>query len=293
MIFDEATLRKLSTLSLVARQVRAGVFQGERRSSKRGTSIEFADYRDYVAGDDLRRVDWNVYARLNRLYIKLLEDEEDLAVYFLLDASDSMNWGLGEQHKFTYARRLAAGLTSVALSVGDRINIEVLLAAGKAKGYGPARGGHHLMNALAFLESLATAGSTNLTASLKGFSLERRRPGMVVLLSDLFSPNGFESGLAAIQGHGHEVVVLHVLAPDELDPPLVGDLQLIDLETGDKQDVSLDNSLRKQYEMRVISWREEIREFCQSRSMQYLALSTDDPWERVILRDLRAAGVVQ
>src|SRR5512145_3159558 len=107
-IFDEKTLRKLDRLTLVANKVRAGAIKGERRSSKRGTSIEFADYRNYVRGDDLRRVDWNIYARLQKPFIKLLEDEEDLAVYLLLDSSTSMDWprsGDHNLHKFLYARR--------------------------------------------------------------------------------------------------------------------------------------------------------------------------------------------
>ncbi|NOH13358.1 MAG: DUF58 domain-containing protein [Chloroflexi bacterium] len=293
MIFDEATLRKLNTLSLVARQVRSGAFKGERRSSKRGSSIEFADYRDYVSGDDLRRVDWNVYARLDRPYIKLLEDEEDLAVHILLDASNSMDWGQGDEHKFTYARRLAAGLGSMALSTGDRLKIEVLVASGMANSYGPARGGHHLMKALSFLESLETSGSTDINASLHNFSLARQRPGLVVLISDLFSPNGYESGVSALQSRGHEVVLIHVLAQDELDPHLAGDLQLIDVETGAKQEISLDNNLRRKYSQRVTAWQDDIQAYCRSRGVHYLPLSTAHPWERFLLYDLRAAGVVQ
>ena len=277
----------------MARQVRTGAFKGERRSSKRGTSIEFADYRNYVSGDDLRRVDWNVYARLDRPYIKLLEDEEDLAVHILLDASDSMDWGKDDEHKFSYARRLAAGLGSVALSTGDRLKIEVLMATGKAQSYGPARGGHHLMKALAFLENLETSGSTDINASLRNFSLARQRPGLVVLISDLFSPSGYESGLSALQSRGHEVVVLHTLAKDELEPHLAGDLQLIDVETGAKQEISLDNGLRRQYVQRVTAWQDDIRAYCRSRGVHYLPLSTSEPWERFILQDMRAAGVVQ
>src|SRR5574337_380272 len=122
-LFDEKTLRKLEQLTLIAHKVRAGVMKGERRSTKRGTSIEFADYRDYTRGDDLRRVDWNVYARLERPFIKLLEEEEDLAVHLLLDASRSMDSGMEDQHKFRYAQRLAAALGYVALAAGDRLTL--------------------------------------------------------------------------------------------------------------------------------------------------------------------------
>jgi len=132
VFFDESTLRKLDQLALVASRIRAGAMKGERRSTKRGTSIEFADYRDYTRGDDLRRVDWNVYARLERPFIKLLEEEEDLAVHLLLDASRSMDYGADEQHKFRYAQRLAAALGYIALAAGDRLMVTVLPSLGGA-----------------------------------------------------------------------------------------------------------------------------------------------------------------
>src|SRR5258708_9814602 len=125
-MFDEKTLRKLERLELIARRVRAGVMNGARRSNKRGTSIEFADYRDYTRGDDLRRVDWNIFARLERPFIKLLEEEEDLAVHLLIDASVSMDWptaGEPSQHKFTFARRVLAGLGRISASSGDQFTV--------------------------------------------------------------------------------------------------------------------------------------------------------------------------
>jgi uncharacterized protein (DUF58 family) len=126
MLFDETSLRKLQQLTLVTSRVRAGALRGERRSLKRGAGLEFADFRDYVPGDDLRRVDWNVYARLDRPYIKLREEEEDLAVHILVDASKSMDWGEGPQHKFNFALHLAAGLGSIGLNTGDRISVVML-----------------------------------------------------------------------------------------------------------------------------------------------------------------------
>src|SRR5512145_3297284 len=129
MLFDETALRKLQRLTLVTSRVRAGALRGERRSLKRGAGLEFADFRDYVPGDDLRRVDWNVYARLDRPYVKLREEEEDLAVHILVDASQSMDWGEGAQHKFSFALQLAAGLGSIGLSTGDRVTAVMLSEA--------------------------------------------------------------------------------------------------------------------------------------------------------------------
>jgi uncharacterized protein (DUF58 family) len=296
VIFDEKTLRKLDRLALAASQVRMGQIKGERRSTKRGTSIEFADYRDYTRGDDLRRVDWNVYARLERPYIKLLEEEEDLAVHLLVDASQSMDYGgaLDEaQHKFRFSQRLAAALAYIALAAGDRLTVTVLRGDAPAGQFGPARGRDHTLRLLKFLEELAPGGSTNLDAALRSYALSARRPGLLFLVSDLFSPAGYRNGLGQLQGRGYEVAVLHVLAPDELDPPLAGDLRLIDAETGAPQDVTLDGSLRELYRKRVTTWRDEIEAYCVKRRIHYLGLTTASAWDDVVLHHFRQRGLVK
>ncbi len=302
-LFDEKTLRKLDRLALVAAQVRAGQIKGERRSTKRGTSIEFADYRDYTRGDDLRRVDWNVYARLERPYIKLLEEEEDLAVHVLVDTSRSMDYGAGAaapgdaeaeaRNKFRYAQRLAAALAYVALAAGDRLTVAALRDTGTAEQFGPARGRPHTLRLLQFLQDLEPGGATNLDAALRSYALGTRRAGLLFLISDMFSPAGHRAGLSLLQGRGHEVAVLHLLAPDELDPPLAGDLRLIDAETGTPQDVTLDGSLRELYRRRVAAWRDEIEAYCLKRRIHYVPVTTSVPWDEVVLFNLRQRGMVK
>jgi uncharacterized protein (DUF58 family) len=296
-LFDEKTLRKLDRLALVAAQVRAGHIKGERRSTKRGTSIEFADYRDYTRGDDLRRVDWNVFARLERPYIKLLEEEEDLAVHLLLDMSRSMDYG-GEagddtRHKFRYAQRLVAALGYIALAAGDRLTVVALQDAGSAAQFGPARGRGQALRLLNFLEELAPFGATNLDAALRSYALGARRTGLLFLMSDLFSPGGYRTGLTQLQGRGYEVAVLHLLAPDEVDPPLAGDLRLIDSETGHAQEVTLDGSLRELYRRRVSAWRAEIEAYCIKRSMHYVPVLTSTEWDEMVLFHFRQRGLVK
>ena len=161
MILEESFLRRLEQLSLVARRMRAGQTAGERRSTKRGASVEFADYRDYVQGDDLRRVDWNIYARLDRPFIKLFEEEEDLAVCVLLDGSGSMDWGSelgnggsGELNKWLYARRLAASLAYVALTSGDRLAVASLQSPTSDLPFGPVRGRGHALRLFQWLDEL-------------------------------------------------------------------------------------------------------------------------------------------
>lgn len=298
-LFDEKTLRKLDRLALVAAQVRAGQIKGERRSTKRGTSIEFADYRDYTRGDDLRRVDWNVYARLERPYIKLLEEEEDLAVHLVLDTSRSMDYGAasgdetGAQNKFAYARRITAALGYIALAVGDRLTVTALRDNGPAAQFGPSRSRGHTLRLLQFLEGLQPGGSTNLDAALRTYALGAQRAGLLFLISDLFSPAGYQAGLGQLQGRGYEVAVLQVLAPDELDPPLAGDLRLIDAETGAPQDVTLDGGLRELYRKRVAGWRAEIEAYCLKRNVHFVPVTTSLPWDELVLFHLRRRGLVK
>ncbi|MFZ5909448.1 MAG: DUF58 domain-containing protein [Chloroflexota bacterium] len=301
MLFDEPTLRKLTQLTLVAARIRAGAIKGERRSSRRGASVEFADYRAYAPGDDLRRLDWNIYARLERPFIKLFEEEEDLAVYILLDASRSMGWGENDLDKFQYALRLAAGLGAVALASGDRLVAAALRDGGVAQEFGPARGQAALPRLFRFLEGLEAQGKTDLEASLRQFFVTPRRAGLVILLSDLLSAQalrpgsgqGWEAGLRQALGRGHEAALLHVLAPDELDPPLAGDLQLVDIETGHEQDVSLDGGLRSLYRQRARAWLQSTQAACRKQGVRYLELATSLPWDRALLLEMRRAGIVK
>jgi uncharacterized protein (DUF58 family) len=269
--------------------------KGERRSIKRGTSIEFADYRNYVAGDDLRRLDWNIYARLERPYIKLLEDEEDLAVHLLLDTSASMDWpkeGDPEQNKLLYGKRLFAALAYISLSTNDRLTMNSVNARGFEQ-FGPARGRGQGVAMLRYVQNLEAAGVTDLNESLRLYTARSRRPGLLILISDMFSPSGYMEGLNRLLGKGFEVLILHLLSPDEVSPPLAGDLRLIDVETDQGQEVTIDATMRAIYQQRLESWLTHIREACGRRNIHYLMLQTDAPWERVILHDLRRMGIVK
>lgn len=292
MILDEQTLRKINALTLVATQIRAGVFKGDRRSSKRGTSIEFADYRDYVPGDDLRRVDWNVYARLDKPYIKLFEEEEDLSVHILIDASKSMDWGKGEARKFSYAIHLAAALGSITLSKGDQLNIALMQSDKITANLVSTRGTQQTMRVFSFLEKQHPKGRTELNKALKAYTRKVRQPGLVFLISDLLDPNGCESGLSKLQSQGHEISILHLLSPDEIDPPLAGDLRLIDSESGNAQEVSLDSGMRKSYKNRLLAWRSQLRMYCRKRNIHFFPIDTRTPWEKVVLYQMRSAGIV-
>ncbi|PJF44842.1 MAG: DUF58 domain-containing protein [Phototrophicales bacterium] len=293
-IFDPNTLRKFENLTLIASQVRAGAMKGERRSVKRGTSIEFADYRDYAKGDDLRRVDWNIYARLERPFIKLLEEEEDLAVHFLLDASASMDWpreGNRDHHKFIWSLRVLAGLAYLSLSSGDFVHITALRADHNHQ-WGPHRGRAYTVPLLQNLEKIYTRGDTNLDIALKDYALRTRRVGLCIILSDMMSPT-YKDGLSALQSRGFEVAIIQVLSPDEVNPTLDGDLRLIDVESGIPQEVTVDASMKQLYQERLLAWQEEIGDFCLRRGIHFITAETSLPWEELILYQLRRIGVVR
>lgn len=298
-IFDQVFLHKLERLSLVVRQVRAGQIRGERRSTRRGPGIEFADYRDYVRGDDPRHVDWNIYARLERPFIKLFEEEEDLSVHLLLDASRSMDWAEGDVHKWTFARRIAASLGYIALVSGDRLTVAALYSplsqgeGGDGRVWGPHRHRAQLHRLLAWLDDLPAEGETDLTNVLTRYARRPMRPGLCFVLTDGFSPTGLEDGLSALRGRGHDVVFLHLLAPDEVDPTLGGDLRLVDVETGLGRDVTVDGAMRAIYRRRLAAWQAELAAFCARRDVRYLPIVTDQPFDDLILTHLRRRGLIR
>lgn len=292
-LFDEKTRRKLEQLMLAASRVRSGAIKGERRSNKRGTSIEFADYRNYVPGDDLRRLDWNIYARLERPLTKLYEDEEDLAVHLILDTSASMDLPDDpDLNKFTYTRRLLAGLGFVSLTSNDRLMVTAA-SNGSLHHFGPARGRGYGVRLLNFVSDLRPRGTTDLNAALCDYAIRAARPGLCIIISDMFSPSGYVDGLNTLLGKGYEVALIHVLSPDEIEPPLAGDLRLVDVETGAAQEVSFDGGMRDLYVKRVTEWRESIRAECVRRNVHFVPVETSTPWEKVILYDLRRLGIVK
>ncbi|MCE7948118.1 MAG: DUF58 domain-containing protein [Chloroflexi bacterium CFX4] len=297
-LFDEKTLRQLDQLSLIANRVRAGVMKGERRSVRRGTSLEFADYRNYARGDDLRRVDWNVFARLERPFIKLFEEEEDLSVHVLIDASASMDFpreGEGEaaHHKFRFAQRVGAALAYIGLANGDNVAVTALYGAGLNVTWGAHRGRGRSLALLDYIAALKPAGNLDLVAALRDYAMRFSRPGLCLFISDLLAPNGWQDGITALQGIGHEVAIIHLLSPEEIDPPLVGDLQLVDVESGATADVTIDAPMRQMYVQRLLAWRDEITAHCRKRGIHYATVETGSPWETLIMSELRRLGVLR
>jgi uncharacterized protein (DUF58 family) len=296
-LLDGSLARRLERLTLVSRKRLIGQGQGDRRSLRKGSSLEFADYRHYVEGDDPARVDWNIFSRTDTLFVRLYEEEEVLNVHLLIDASRSMDWG--EPSKLHYARRMAAALGYIALNASNRLFVWPLQAS--ANSYGPVWGRGRAGSALNFIEEFRPAQAAtpvvvgtpqnppDLDQSLSTFS--SRSGGLVLLLSDLLSPT-WEKALTRLGGSS-ELVVMHTLSPEELRPALGGDVRLIDRESGAAVSVTLNNDAIRLYGQRLAEWRRSIESFCARHGMTYVPVDTAVPMESLVFDVLRRRGVVR
>lgn len=276
-------------MELISRKIFRGRLKGERRSKRKGQSVEFADYRNYVPGDDLRFVDWNLYARLDKLYLKLFLEEEDLHVYFLVDASPSMNFG--EPTKFFAAKQLAAALAFVGMCRGDRVRIEFL---GRNNQSSPVlRGRSQLWRMVDFVQSVEPVEPVDLTSSIKQFCLRNTGRGIVVLLSDLMDKQGYESALRLLVGQQMDVFVLQILSPEEMEPELSGDLKLVDCEDSDEAEISVNTAVIKRYKATLAAFVNQARKFCAQRDMTYLLARSDQGADVLVGQYLRERGLVR
>jgi uncharacterized protein (DUF58 family) len=297
-------LRRLEQVQLLARRRARSSRKGERRSRARGQSVEFADYRNYVVGDDLRYLDWNLYGRLDRLFLKLYEEERELPVTIFLDGSESMTFGTPP--KFDFARQVAAALGYVALCGFDRVNVRVFPdAAGPAADPGAhsaeaaARAGLRLVrgrkSSLQFFENLAAltaGGPANLCAALRRGAVEARQPGLALVVSDFLDPAGYEAGLGALAGRGFHVDAVQILAPDELAPATFGDLKLVDSESGAAQEVTFGKFRLAAYQKTVQNYVQRLREYCTTHGMSFFMAASDTSLEDLLLKRLRKSEVL-
>jgi uncharacterized protein (DUF58 family) len=277
-------LTQLERLTLLSRRSFRGRVKGERRSPRKGISVEFSDYRQYGVGDDLRYVDWNVYARLDRLYLKLFVDEEDLCLHLLVDGSASM--GFGAPSKLEHAARLAGALGFVGLVGLERVGVGVVRDR-MAEGFTPARGRSQALPLMDFLGRLRAGGATSLNDGLATYALRSREAGLAVLISDLMDPAGYERGLKALLERRFDVHVIHVLAADEMNPAFGGDLRLLDAETDELRDLTLDGEALRGYHQRLREFLERAEQFCRNNEIAYHRVVTETPVEEFMLRQLK------
>ena len=281
--FDEQFMRKLEYLAIVSKRF-AGQFKAERRSRKLGSGLEFADYRGYVPGDDFRYLDWKTYLRLDKLLLRLYEEEEDLPIYMFIDSSRSMNYG--DPAKLDYARRVAAALCYIGLANLDRVTV-VSYDDGVKRELSPQRGKHQIFKVFQFLSEMEPSGETNAKEAFKVFCTGKKRRGLAVVISDFFDPNGFESGLNMLRYYRHDIFALQVIAHEEVDPLIRGQLQLVDSEDNTSREVTVTADLLDAYMREMGDYCEEIRRYAVKYQLGYVRTLTDFPFEELILEVFR------
>ncbi len=290
LLLDAAFMSRLDQLDVMSRKLLAGKMKGERRSKRRGQSVEFADYRNYVIGDDLRFIDWNVYGRLDKLFLKLFLEEEDLSLYVLVDVSKSCDFG--DPNKALYIKRVAAALGYIGLVNYNRVNI-VAMAEGVVAETGGLRGRRRVSQMIDFVSKLEPAGASHFAEACKRFALAHRQKGVCVLLSDFFIKDGFENGLRYIAAGGkYDLFAVQVLSPQEIDPDLQGDLKLRDVEDDDTAEVSITQPLVKRYKANLNAYCLALKDYVTRRGGTYLFTSTAVPFDTLVLNYLRERGLL-
>ena len=283
-------LDRIERLDIASRKVFVGRMKGERRSKRKGQSVEFADYRNYVAGDDLRFLDWNIYGRLDKLFIKLFFEEEDLHVSTIVDCSGSMNFG--DPSKSLYARRVAAAIGYIALAGYNRVT-----CAAFTDRYGPEmtglRGRRAAHQLLGHLKSVEAAGAGHFSEACRQFAIRHPQRGVVVLISDFLDKGGYEAGLRYLIGRQYDLYVIQVLAPQEMNPPLTGDLALVDMEDEALADITVTRALINRYKHNLEAWCRGLQEFCTRRGAVHLFTSTEVPFDQLVMTYLRQRGLLK
>jgi uncharacterized protein (DUF58 family) len=289
-LLSPALLAQLEKLELVTRRIFRGRMKGERRSKRKGQSVEFADFRNYVPGDDLRFIDWNTYARLDRLFLKMFFEEEDLHFYALIDASQSMDFG--EPTKLYYAKQLAAALGFIGLVRADRVRIESI--GQPLRSPAPVfRGRKSLWRMVAHLEAIEPGQNVSLAEGVKNFCLRNPGKGVLVLISDLMDKQGYESAMRYLVSREMDVYVIQILSQEEIDPDVKGDLRLVDCEDADVAEVTISAPLIARYKQTLNAFVEGAKTFCTRRGMNYLLARNDVPVDQLVSSYLRKRGLVR
>ena len=289
-LLDPDFLRRLEQLELVSKKIFVGRMKGERRSKRRGSSVEFADHRNYSIGDDLRHIDWNVYGRLDKLFLKLFLEEEDLRFYTLLDTSLSMDFG--EPTKLRYGKQVAAALSFVGLVNQDRITLDTL-SARLDGGLPGVRGRSQMYRVVHYLDGLSASGGGDLKAAAKSFATKHTGKGVVVVISDFLDKGGYQDALRYLLARELDIYVVQVLAREELQPDLAGDLRLVDSEDDDEAEITITAPLLARYKQTLDAFTNGLKDWCTARGITYIFAANDQPFDKLILNYLRERGLVR
>lgn len=283
-LLDPAFMNRLDSLDVLSRKILQGKLHGERRSKRRGQSVEFADYRPYVEGDDLRFVDWNIYGRLEQLFLKLFLEEQDLTVHIVVDGSASMS--VGEPSKEIFIKKLAAALAYVSLVNNNRVTISFF--ADEVKGQlANMRGRAYLHKMAEYLLAAECDGPSDFDNSCRQLAAGRIGSGVMIVLSDFLFKEGYDSGLRRLIGNHYDLYAIQVLSAQELSPDLSGELKLIDVEDADVAEITVSAALAKYYKRNVTAYCNELRSFCTRRGAVYVLANSSDSVESLVLNYLR------
>ena len=284
---DEDFLRKLERLKIVAQKGIKGPAKGEHKSWRSGTSLEFLDYRKYQVGDDFRYVDWNVYGRLDRLFLKLFRAEEDLSIHIILDMSRSM--GSGNPPKEIYAKKVAAGLGYIGLANLDRVGVTSFTDS-LGDSQSPQRGRQVYQSILKYLLALKPEGRTDFSSCLSEYASACKQPGIAIILSDLLDTKGIEKGLEALRYRKFDITLIQVLDREELFPSSSGYLLLNEVETHETKKITLDGALLAIYREKMRDFLDRIKDYCMGNGTDYYLSDTSIPFEDFLL-DYLTKGV--
>ncbi|MBG79560.1 MAG: DUF58 domain-containing protein [Phycisphaerales bacterium] len=288
-----ALMAKLDRFDVLSRKIFSGKVHGERRSRRRGQSVDFADYRPYTAGDDLRFVDWNIYARLETLFLKLFLEEEDLSLAIAIDTSPSMDWG--GPNKLGFCKRLAMALGYIGLVNQHRVSLYGFNSEG-VQPLTSLRGRRRTREMATWLLGLEAGEAGGLEPAMRSIAMGRRGRGVLIVLSDFLEPEGYDQGLRYVTGGGDDVFCIQVLAPDELDPAsrgLSGDVRLRDLETGEDCEITVTPGLMRMYRERLDQFCGGLRDWCSRRGIGHLTIGSDVDMEVLLVEYLRRQGLLQ
>lgn len=292
-LLSSELIARLDPLDLSSKKVFFGKLKGERRSKKRGQSVEFADHRPYSTGDDIRHIDWNIFARLDQIFMKMFLEEEDLSLQLVLDCSASSD--CGEPSKFLFMQKAVMALGYVGLVNLNRVGATAMGAgdSGVVSNVRDLRGRRRVHELAKWVCSLEPGGDFSFKEAAERISMARRGKGLMLVFSDFFYKEGFEEGLRRMVGHGYDVFVIQVLSPQEIDPPLTGDLRLKDLEDADTAEVTISAPLLKKYKANLAAYCQHLGSFCARREMTHMTVRSDTPIDVLVLDYLRKRGIVK
>jgi uncharacterized protein (DUF58 family) len=280
--FEDDFLKKLEYLHVVSKRAFAGQSRADRLAPKRGTGMEFADHRGYSPGDDFRHIDWKAYKRLNRLLLRLFDEEQDLPIYLMLDTSSSM----AQTAKFDQALRITAALCYIGLSHLDRVEmISFTDRLGHEESPGTGKG--RIFRVFEMLEKFKADGQTNLRKSINDFAGRGRRRGLVAVISDFLDADGCETGLKILRTLGHDVFAVHVVSSADRDTSSFGDVRFVDAETGERRDIEVTPRLAAAYHAAWQEHTDAIEAFCGRYDIGYVRADVERPFEDIILQAFR------